>query len=56
MHRFALTLLCLLLSGQSEPPTFRAATQLVAFSVVALDRKGNPALDLKKDDFTLLDA
>ncbi len=50
-----LLLNCLLLNAQSEPPTFRASTQLVDFSVVALDKKGNPALELTKGDFTLRD-
>lgn len=55
MHRFGLILVCLSLGAQNEPPTFRATTQLVEFSVVAMDRKGNPALGLTKDDFALFD-
>jgi hypothetical protein len=43
------------LAAQEEPPTFRATTRLVEFTVVALDKKGNPVTDLRKDELTLLD-
>ncbi|MBL0156430.1 MAG: VWA domain-containing protein [Bryobacterales bacterium] len=56
MFRIVPLFVCLLLSGQSEPPTFRANTQVVEFTVVAVDKKGQPVADLKREDFTLLDA
>ena len=53
MFRIVPLFVCLLLSGQSEPPTFRANTQVVEFTVVAVDKKGQPVADLKREDFTL---
>jgi VWFA-related protein len=44
---------CLLCPGQQQPPTFRAQTTLVEFTVAALDSKGNPVTDLKKEEITL---
>ncbi len=42
-------------AAESKPaPTFRAATKLVQVDVVAR-RRGGPARDLTKDDFTVLD-
>jgi hypothetical protein len=46
---------------QSTPPPppspgrIRVTTELVLVNVVARDKKGNLVLDLKKDDFTLLE-
>ncbi len=46
-----LTLAC----AQNDQPTIRSTTRLVEFTVVALDRQGNPVTDLKKEDLSLLD-
>lgn len=36
-------------------PVFRTTTRLIQVNVVALDKKGKPVTDLKKEDFTLFD-
>ena len=43
------------IAQEPSPPTFRTGTTLVEFTVVALDGKGNPVVDLKKDDIQLID-
>jgi VWFA-related protein len=51
-----LSVLCgiaLTLPAQQNQPTFRATTRLVEFTVVALDKRGEPVTDLKIDDFTV---
>ena len=40
---------------QAEQPIFRTTTRLIQVNVVALDKKGNPVTDLKKEDFQLFD-
>lgn len=42
-----------LIAQQPEPPTFRAGTTLVEFTLVATDGKGNPVIDLNPDDLTI---
>lgn len=42
-------------AAQEPPPLFRATTRLVEISVVALDKNGNPVIDLKQEDFTIED-
>jgi VWFA-related protein len=49
----ALLALCVALPAQQEQPVFRTTTRLVEFTVVALDKKGNPVTDLKQEDFTV---
>jgi VWFA-related protein len=44
-----LVFVSLVCPGQ-ETPTFRATTTLIEFTFIALDRKGNPVKDLKKED------
>jgi hypothetical protein len=45
---------CLISHGQQqEPPTFRATTTLVEFTLVALDGKGRPIADLKKEEVSV---
>jgi len=45
---------CLVSPGQQrEPPTFRATTTLVEFTLVALDGKGQPITDLKKEEVSV---
>ena len=48
---------CLLCLAQQpgETPTFRTGTTLIEFTVVALDGKGNPVTDLKKEEITILE-
>jgi len=41
--------------GQEDIPTFQTETTLVEFSVVALDRKGNPVTDLTKEEIEVTD-
>src|SRR4051812_8026466 len=42
------------LTAQESPqPSFRAGTTLVEFTFVALDSKGNPVADLKKEEVML---
>ena len=43
------------LQATQAQPTFRTATTLVEFTVVALDGKGNPIADLTKADLALTD-
>jgi VWFA-related protein len=43
----------LCLRAQQPLPTFRAGTTLVEFTFVALDDKGNPVIDLAKDEVRL---
>src|SRR5690242_11390458 len=38
---------------QSQQPVFRSGTTLIEFTFVALDGKGNPVTDLKKDEVAL---
>jgi len=40
---------------QQEAPTVRVTTRLVQLNVIVTDRRGNPAADLKREDFILLD-
>lgn len=44
-----------LLVPAQEPPTFRTATKLVEFTVVVLDKQGNPVTDLRREDFSVAD-
>jgi VWFA-related protein len=48
-----LTAACLALCAQEEIPTFRSGTTLVEFTVVAVDGKGNPVTDLRKEEFAV---
>jgi len=41
--------------AQETPPLFRATTRLVEFTVIALDKNGNPVTSLTKDDFAIED-
>ena len=36
-------------------PTFRAGTTLVDFNIVAVDRRGNPVTDLRRDEITIVE-
>jgi VWFA-related protein len=38
---------------QAETPTFRTGTTLIEFTIVALDSKGNPVTDLKKEEIAI---
>ncbi len=40
---------------QQEPPTLRVTTRLVQLNVIVTDRRGNPVVDLKREDFILRD-
>jgi len=42
-------------SGQQDIPSFRTGTTLIEFTVVALDGKGNPVTDLKKEEIEVAD-
>jgi len=42
-------------SAPPRPPAMRATTELVLVNVVARDKKGNLARDLKREDFTVLE-
>ena len=44
---------CLVSAGQEDTPTFRSGTTLIEFTVVALDRNGNPVTDLRKEEITI---
>ncbi|MBI5087015.1 MAG: VWA domain-containing protein, partial [Acidobacteria bacterium] len=44
---------CLALPAQQDAPVFKTTTQLVEFTVVALDKKGNPVTDLRKDEIVV---
>jgi VWFA-related protein len=46
---------CLVCLARQQPPTFRTTTSLVEVSVVALDAKGDPVTDLKKEEIALTD-
>jgi hypothetical protein len=52
---FACLTVCILYPAQriEEVPTFRAETTLVEFTIVALDTKGNPVIDLKKEEVSI---
>ena len=41
--------------AQPAPPTFRTATTLIQFTVVALDESGKPLPDLKKEDLQVFE-
>jgi len=41
--------------GQQEVPTFRAGTTLIEFTVSALDSKGKPITDLKKEEIQVIE-
>ncbi len=47
----------LLLAGSlnSQEPIFRTTTRLIQVNVVAIDKKGKPVADLKKEDFIITD-
>jgi VWFA-related protein len=50
---FPALLVCLPIAAaafQDETPVFRTTTRLVEFSLVALDRNGNPVTDLKREE------
>jgi VWFA-related protein len=55
-------LLCLSLVAAQQPPPaeevplFRTTTRLVEFSFIALDKKGNPVTDLKKEEIAVTDS
>jgi VWFA-related protein len=53
--KLSLLLVMSTLYAQSQPDVIRSTTRLVQMSVVAVDRSGHPVLDLKKEDFRLLD-
>lgn len=55
--RVLIACLCVLGVGgvAQEPPLLRVTTHLVQINVVVHDRKGQPAADLTRDDFVLLD-
>lgn len=40
---------------QPTPPTFRAGTTLVDFTIVAVDARGNPVTDLTKDEISIVE-
>jgi VWFA-related protein len=42
-----------ILFGQQEPPAFRVGTTLVEFTIVALDDKGQPVGDLRRDEIRI---
>jgi VWFA-related protein len=45
---------CLVCWGQPpEPPTFRSTTTLIEFTITALDSKGRPVTDLKKEEISI---
>lgn len=52
---FAGTLLCAALLGQDVAPTFKTSTNLVIVNVTVRDKRGKAIVDLKKDQFTLLE-
>jgi VWFA-related protein len=40
---------------QTPPPTFRAGTTLVDFTMVAVDAQGNPVTDLRQDEISIVE-
>lgn len=40
---------------QPVPPTFRAGTTLVDFTIVAVDARGNPVADLRQDEISIVE-
>jgi VWFA-related protein len=64
MRRISIAALGILIAGsipghgqQPDPvaPTFRAGTTLVDFNIVAVDGRGNPVTNLRRDEITILD-
>ena len=62
VQRIAIGILGVLAAGsisgraqQPTPPTFRAGTTLVDFTVVAVDKRGNPVVDLRKDEVSIVE-
>ncbi len=53
--KLSLLLVASTVYAQSQPDVIRSTTRLVQMSVVAVDKNGHPVLDLKKEDFRLLD-
>jgi VWFA-related protein len=53
--KLSLLLVASTVYAQSQPDVIRSTTRLVQMSVVAVDKSGHPVLDLKKEDFRLLD-
>ena len=49
------TLVLAVATVSSQETIFRTTTRLIQVNVIVLDKKGKPVLDLKKEDFTLLD-
>ncbi|MBI5084856.1 MAG: VWA domain-containing protein, partial [Acidobacteria bacterium] len=50
----ATLLLTAFAAAQDEKPTFQATTRLLEFSFAAVDKKGAPITDLRKDELVLL--
>jgi len=64
MRRIAIAALGILIASsiagrarQADPvaPTFRAGTTLVDFNIVAVDARGNPVTDLRRDEIVILE-
>lgn len=55
MRRLTLVSLCALLLVQGQDVTFKAESNLVIVNVAVRDKQGRPVLDLKKEDFVLLE-
>ena len=63
MRRIAVVALGVLFAGSivenapqpGQPATFRARTTLVDFSIVAVDRRGSPVIDLRRDEIAILE-
>ena len=62
MRRIAIAVLGVLFAGsiagnaqQPAPPTFRAGTTLVDFTVVAVNARGNPVTDLRRDEISIVE-
>ena len=49
----ALVLTPSLRAQDTQPPTFRAGTTLIEFTIVARDSEGNPIVDLTRDDIVV---
>jgi len=43
------------IAQQTPTPTFRAGTTLVDFNIVAVDARGNPIVDLRKDEISIVE-